>query len=259
VQVCYLGYCGSTGLGAMDYRISDPYLDPADADLSYYSEKTVRLRRSYWCYQPGEAPAPAVGPAISNGFVTFGSLNNFAKTSLAAIDLWARILVAVPNSGIIIHGPRGKHLDEITERLERGGVGKDRLRVVGKQRRMEYLQTYSQIDIALDPLPYSGGITTCDALWMGVPVVSLSGETAVGRGGRSILSNIGLGELVAFTAEQYVQIAIELAKDGDRMESLRRGMRGRMLASPLMDAEGFARDMEGAFRQMWRSWCETAI
>jgi predicted O-linked N-acetylglucosamine transferase (SPINDLY family) len=259
VQVCYLGYCGSTGLATMDYRLSDPHLDLSDADLSFYTEKTVRLPKTYWCYQLGtDIPASPL-PARKNGFVTFGCLNNFAKVSLEAMELWAGILMGVPDSRLILHAHPGKHLDEIAQRLDRAGVAKSRLIVVGQQSGSNYMETYRRIDIALDPFPYGGGITTCDALWMGVPVVTLSGQTAVGRGGRSILSNLGLRELIAFTPDEYVQIAVDLAKDENRMDSLRQSMRCRMQSSPLMDAQGFARDMETAYRQMWQTWCATGL
>jgi predicted O-linked N-acetylglucosamine transferase (SPINDLY family) len=257
VQVTYLGYCGSTGLDTMDYRLSDPYLDPLESDLNCYSEATVRLPRTYWCYQPaGETPDPAPLPALRNGFITFGCLNNFAKVSPAAIDLWARILVELADSRMILHSNAAEHLERPMRRFEELGVDRNRVRFIGGQPWAKYAETYSQIDIALDPFPYGGGITTCDALWMGVPVVSLSGQTAVGRGGRSILSNLGMPELVAFTTDQYAQIATDLARDLDRINGLRRSMRQRMLASPLMDAPGFARDVEAAYRQMWRTWCE---
>jgi predicted O-linked N-acetylglucosamine transferase (SPINDLY family) len=257
VQVTYLAYCGSSGMSTMDYRLSDPHLDPLDTDLSCYTEATLRLPRTYWCYLAGPSPTPCLTPAIGNGFVTFGCLNNFAKVSIAALDLWARILLAVPGSRMIIHASPGQYLIDVTERFARVGVEKSRVHFVGRQLWSEYAQTYSQIDIALDPFPYGGGITTCDALWMGVPVVTLSGNTAVGRGGRSILSNIGLPELIAFTPDQYVQIAIDLARDCDRMDGYRQGMRARMLGSPLLDGASFARDVEAAYRQMWRTWCET--
>jgi predicted O-linked N-acetylglucosamine transferase (SPINDLY family) len=165
--------------------------------------------------------------------------------------------MAVPNSHLIIHASSGEHRIGVAQRLERAGVAEDRLRFVGSQPLPEYMQTYSEIDIALDTFPYAGGITTLDALWMGVPVVTLSGETAVGRGGRSILSNLGLPELIARNHDQYAQIAIELAGDPNRMSTLRHGIRERMLASPLTDAPAFARDIEMAYRQMWRTWCET--
>jgi predicted O-linked N-acetylglucosamine transferase (SPINDLY family) len=251
VQVTYLAYCGSSGMSAIDYRISDPYLDPPGSDLSCYSEETVRLPRTYWCYQPGASPAPAPAPALKNGFITFGCLNNFAKVSPVALDLWATILVAVPKSRLIIHASPGAHLNDIARRMERAGVEASRVLFIGKQPWAAYMQTYAEIDIALDPFPYAGGITTCDALWMGVPAVTLSGETAVGRGGRSILSNLGLMELIAFSPDQYARIAIDLAQDRDRITDLRDRMQDRMLASPLMDAPRFARDMEAAYRQMW--------
>jgi predicted O-linked N-acetylglucosamine transferase (SPINDLY family) len=277
VQVTYLGYCGTTGLSTMDYRLSDPYLDPVDsltlaqgrpvdvaqgeapsADLSCCSEKTVRLPRTYWCYHPGgPAPDPSPPPAVQNGFVTFGCLNNFAKVSAPAIDLWARILAELPTSRMIIHSNAGKHPGHAVRRFEEGGVTRNRLQFIGAQPWPGYVAAYSQIDIALDPFPHGGGITTCDALWMGVPVVTLSGQTPVGRGGRSILSNLGLPELIAFTPEQYVQIATDLARDLDLLEHLRLGMRARMRASPLMDAAQFARDMESAYRRMWRTWCDS--
>jgi len=258
VQVTYLAYAGSSGLTAMDYRLSDPYLDPPDSDLSCYTEDTVRLPRSYWCYQPEPllTRPPAQAPASKNGFITFGCLNNFAKVSPAALDLWAKILLAVPHSRLLIHASAGTHRDDVRQRMERAGVVGDRLSFVGMQPWTQYMQTHSEIDIALDPFPYGGGITTCDAMWMGVPVVTLSGQTAVGRGGRSIISNLGLPDLIAFSQELYLQIAVALAQDQARLNDLHSGLRQRMLASPLMDAAAFARDMETAYREMWRAWCK---
>ncbi|MGA2441512.1 MAG: tetratricopeptide repeat protein, partial [Tepidisphaeraceae bacterium] len=189
VQVTYLGYCGSTGIDTMDYRLSDPYLDPSDSDLSIYNERTIRLPETYWCYGvTGPAPDPSPPPAEA-GYVTFGCLNNSAKVSMSALDLWAQILQAVPRSRLIVHFNPGPHLDAMRERFAGKGISPDRLEFPSRQAWPEYIQTYGRIDIALDPFPWGGGITTCDALWMGVPVVSLVGRTAVGRGGASILSN----------------------------------------------------------------------
>lgn len=256
VQVTYLGYCASTGLEAMDYRLSDPYLDPSDADLSLYSEKTIRLPETYWCYGcAGPTPEPSPPPSAAAGYITFGCLNNFAKTSWAALDLWAQVLQAAPKSRMMIHSYPGSHLDEVRERFSRKGVAPDRLEFVAKLPWPQYVALYSRIDIALDPLPWGGGITTCDALWMGVPVVSLVGQTAVGRGGKSILSNIGLGELAARRPRQYVQTAIALAESPARLAELRGNLRHRMLTSPLMNARKFARNVETAYREMWRQWC----
>jgi predicted O-linked N-acetylglucosamine transferase (SPINDLY family) len=257
VQVTYLGYCSSSGMNAMDYRKSDPYLDPSDSDLSVYSERTIRLAETYWCYGVTDpTPEPSPPPAAAMGYITFGCLNHFAKASPPALDLWAEILRILPTSRLIVHSQAGTHLDAVRERFAVHDVSPDRLEFLGRQPRPQYLQTYSRIDIALDPFPWGGGITTCDALWMGVPVVSLVGQTAVGRGGASILANIGLPELIARTPEQYIQIATDLARDLPRLVELRRTLRARTQGSPLMDAPRFARNVEAAYHQMWRTWCE---
>ena len=223
VQITYLGYCASSGMDAMDYRFSDPHLDPPDADLSLYSEQTVRLPETYWCYNPaGPTPEPFPPPRENVGHLTFGCLNNFAKVSPGALDLWAEILRAVPQSRIIIHSNPGSHLDVVHERFAANGVSPDRVEFVPKQSWTNYIQTQSRIDIALDTFPYGGGITTCDALWMGIPVVSLIGQTAVGRGGKSILSNVGLPELATRRPRQYVQTALTLAESPARLVELRR-------------------------------------
>jgi predicted O-linked N-acetylglucosamine transferase (SPINDLY family) len=257
VQVTYLGYCGSTGMDAMDYRLSDPYLDPSDSDLSFYSERTIRLPETYWCYGvTGPTPDPSPPPAAAAGYVTFGCLYNPVKVSPPALDLWVEILRQLPQSRLIIHSPPGTRLDAMRERFVGKGISPDRLQFPNWQPWPEYVRTYGRIDIALDPFPWGGGITTCDALWMGVPVVSLVGRTAVGRGGASILTNIGVPDLIARTPEQYVQIATDLAGDLPRLAELRRTLRARMQASPLMDAPRFARNVEAAYRQMWRNWCQ---
>jgi protein O-GlcNAc transferase len=257
VQVTYLGYCSTTGQETMDYRLSDPYLDPPETDLSVYTEQTLRLPRTYWCYQPGgAAPDPAPPPALSNGTITFGCLNNFAKVSPAAMDLWSKILLADKQTRLLIHANPGVYLDEVRRRFTDAGISSDRVEFIGRRPSwLDYINTYNRIDIALDPFPYSGWITTCDGLWMGVPVVTLSGQTAAGRGGRSILSNVGLTELIAQTPEEYVAIAVKLASDLPRLAELHRTLRQRMEASPLMDAPSFARNIEAAYRQMWRRWC----
>jgi predicted O-linked N-acetylglucosamine transferase (SPINDLY family) len=257
VQVTYLGYCGSTGMDAVDYRLSDPYLDPKESDLSFYSERTIRLPETYWCYEvAGPAPELSPPPAAAAGYVTFGCLNNSAKVSQSALDLWAEILGGVPRSRLIVHFQPGAHLDAVRQRFAGKGISPDRLEFPSRQLWPEYMRTYGRIDIALDPFPWGGGITTCDALWMGMPVVSLVGRTAVGRGGVSILSNVGLPELIAPTPQQYVHIATDLARDLPRLAELRRTLRPRMQASVLMDATRFARNVEAAYRQMWRNWCE---
>jgi len=255
VQVTYLAYAGSSGLRTMDYRLSDPFLDPPEVEASAYSEQTFRLAQSYWCYQPMKSPPLAPVPAMKAGHITFGCLNNFCKVSEPALQTWVRLLQAVPGAQLLLHAPEGTHRQRTADLLQGMGIDPRRLRFVGRVPLSEYLQLYGQIDIALDPFPYGGGTTTCDALWMGVPVVSLAGKMAVGRGGLSILSNIGLPELVADSEEKYVRLALELAGDLPRLDNLRANLRDRMQASPLMDAPRFTRDIETAYRTLWQCWC----
>ena len=256
VQLTWLGYVGSTGMDTIDYRFSDPYLDPEGTDLSVYSEQTVKLPETYWCYSPGgEAPEIGPAPAIAAGYVTFGSMNNFAKVSDPAAELWMQLLGAVPNSRLLIYAHTGSHRDAVQQRFVQAGILPERLEFIGRQPWTDYMNTYNRIDISLDPFPYNGGITTCDSLFMGVPVITLSGPTAFGRAGTSLLTNVGLTELIARTPEEYVQIAAKLAADLPRLTELRRILRQKMKDSPLMDAKRFARHVEAAYRDMWRKYC----
>jgi predicted O-linked N-acetylglucosamine transferase (SPINDLY family) len=257
VQVTYLAYCSTTGLEAIDYRLTDPHFDPVDGDDSCYSEKSCRLPTCYWCY-PAPAGAPAVGPlpAQANGYVTFGCLNEFSKVTTRCLSTWCELLREVPGSRLTLHAKEGAHRQRAIEHATRAGIDPGRIELVGRRNFDIYLAEYNRIDIALDPFPWTGGATSCDALYMGVPLVSLAGDTAVSRGGLSILSNLGLPELVARDAEQYVQIAVGLSRDTARLESLRLSLRDCMLGSPLMDGSRFARDVESAYRQMWRRRCE---
>jgi len=256
VQASWLGYPGSTGVEAIDYRVSDPQIDPTDADFPFYSERTIRLPDVYWCYGvPGPTPPPAVRPALGGGAIRFGCLNNFVKVSRAAQDLWAEILRQLPGSRLIVHSHPGSHLETVRGRFAERGISADRIEFVHHQPWEQYVQTHSGIDIALDPFPWSGGITTCNALWMGVPAVTLFGRTAVGRGSASILSSIGARELIARSPEEYVRIAVDLSRNPLRLGELSASLRARMQASPLMDAARFARSVEKAHRQMWQAWC----
>ncbi|HXE54825.1 MAG TPA: hypothetical protein VN541_17525, partial [Tepidisphaeraceae bacterium] len=257
VQATWLGYPGSTGLETMDYRISDPYLDPPETDESLYSEKTIRLPHCYWWYDP-PSDAPAVGslPAERNRFVTFGNLGNFTKVNPKILDLWAAVLRALPSSRLLMLAPTGAARDRMIGQLESKGIERARLEFTERIGRLAYLNLYNRIDIGLDSFPYNGHTTSLDSLWMGVPVVTLAGQTAVSRGGASILSNAGLTDLIANDADQYVQIARELAGDLARLAQLRCDLRTRMQRSPLTDAARSARHMEAAYRLMWRNWCD---
>jgi len=258
VQVTWLAYVGTTGLKAIDYRLSDPYLDPVGPAPAgdEYAEETYRLLRCYWCYEPTD-PTPDVGPlpALAAGHVTFGCFNNFCKVTTPTLQLWATLLQSVPRSRLLLHGNPGTYQQDVRRMFAQAGITADRLEFVGFQPVTEYLRQYHRVDIALDPFPYGGGTTTCDSLWMGVPVVTLAGRTAVGRSGVSLLSNLGLPELIAATPEQYVSIAAALAGDLSSLARLRATLRPRMQASVLMDGAGFAADMEAALRDMWGRWC----
>ncbi len=257
IQVTYLAYCSTSGLDAMDYRFSDPFIDPPGFDESVYSEKTMRLPRSYWCYQPlGETPGVSPAPFQKNGFVTFGSFNAFMKCSEPALDLWLEILQEAPDSRLLMLAPGGSCREKIRERAAKRGIAQERMEFVSRGSWKTYLENLQRIDVALDPFPYGGGVSSCDALWMGAPLVTLAGRTAVGRGGQSILSNLGLPEFVAKTPGEYVQIAVSLAADGDRLSSLRSTLRERVERSALRDVKGCIRDLEEGFREMWRRWCE---
>lgn len=255
VQVTYLAYAGGTGVRAIDYRLTDRYLDPDPAYDQFYLEHSYRLPVSYWCYQAPEADKVAPLPAACNGHITFGCLNNFAKVSPRALETWMTLLRDVPDSRLLLHAHHGSHRDRVLKHFDEHGLRGDQIEFVPLTSQDQYLTTYHRIDIALDPFPYTGGTTTCDALWMGVPVVTLAGRTAVGRSGVSILTNAGLPELIAGTPEQYVEIAASLASNSAELAQLRATLRQRMETSPVMDAGRFARDIESAYRTMWRTWC----
>ena len=256
VQVTFAGYPGTTGLSTIDYRITDPYLDPPGPDDRYYAEKSIRLPDSFWCYDPLESElAVNALPAAEKGYITFGCLNNFCKVNPEVLQLWAQVLGAVGRSRLMLLASEGMHRQPTLDLLAPEGVAAERVTFVAMQPRPQYLRHYHNIDIGLDTVPYNGHTTSLDALWMGVPVVTLSGATVVGRAGVSQLMNLGLPELIASSPVQYVKIATELARDLSRLSALRATLRTRMQESSLMDAPRFARNIEAAYREMWRRWC----
>jgi predicted O-linked N-acetylglucosamine transferase (SPINDLY family) len=253
VQVSFAGYPGSTGVEAIRHRISDAYLE---AGVAGTPAERVHLIDSFWCYDPcGMDLAVNELPARESRRVTFGSVNSFAKVNEAVLKLWARVLSAVVDSRLIVLSPEGRHRQRVLDILREGGVEGSRVEFFKNRPRREYLELYHRVDVMLDPFPYGGHTTSLDALWMGVPVVSLAGEQIVSRAGLSQLSNLGLRELVAFSEEEYVRIAAELAGDVSRLGELRATLRSRLEKSVLMDGERFARGIEGAYREMWREWC----
>ena len=259
VQATWCGYCNTTGLGAIDWRVTDGIADPAGAERRH-SERLVRLPHGFLCYAPDADASPVSPlPARDAGRVTFGSFNALPKLSEATLRLWAQILDAVPGSRLLLKAPQLRDRGArglLMERLASAGVAAERVELAPSvPTTRAHLALYGRVDLALDPFPYNGTATTCEALWMGVPVVTLAGRVHAGRVGASLLAAAGLPELVAATEADYVARAAALARDLDRLEALRLGMRDRLAASPLLDRTGFARDFEGALRAMWRDWC----
>lgn len=256
VQLTFAGYPGTTGLSTMGYRLTDPYLDPPGLDDRYYAEKSLRLPDTFWCYAPlGDEPAVSTLPAVANGYVTFGCLSNFCKVNEAVLKLWARVLVGVDQARLVILAPEGTHRQRTLDLLSEHGVVPQRVSLAAHRPRQEYLRLYHDIDLGLDTFPYNGHTTSLDALWMGVPVITLVGKTVVGRAGLSQLTNLGLPEFVASTPEQFLAMAVEHAAHITRLAKLRATLRQRMQNSPLTDAPRFARSVEAAYRAMWQRWC----
>ncbi len=257
VQVTWLGYPNTTGLSSMDYRITDGFADPPGMTEHLHSERLVRLPESFSCYQPpDDVPVVSELPALTRGYVNFGSFNNLAKINLRVMELWARILRSVPDSRLTL---KNLNLSEepvrqsICATFQRLGVEPSRLELLGPDASLrDHLGRYGGIDIGFDPFPYNGATTTCEALWMGVPVVTLAGTTHAGRVGVSQLSNLGLDEFIAGTPDEYVAIALRLAGAPEHLQSLRAELRARLAASPLTDARRFTAHLEQAFVQMAR-------
>jgi predicted O-linked N-acetylglucosamine transferase (SPINDLY family) len=260
VQCTYLAYCSTSGMEQVDYRISDPWLDPPGSDLGAYTEETVFLPETYWCYPPPFQDADVTpSPEDARGHVTFGCLNNFCKVSTEALEAFAQVVVRTPHSRLLLHTFAGSHRDRILSIFSRAGADAPQVEFIDFLSTENYFKTYQRIDIALDSFPFNGGTTTCDALWMGVPVVTLSGAIPVARAGVSLLSNAGLTSLIAHSVDEYIQIATALAADRPRLRALRAGLREQMLRSPLMNSERFTRNLELAYRKMWHTWCGTRL
>lgn len=260
LQVSWFGFPVSTGLKAIQYRLSDRVQDPPGMNDACYTERLVYLPRFYAAFRPHVA-TPDVGeaPCLRNGYVTFASLNSFAKVQPHTLACWASILSALPGSRLLI---QAEGLDEpamgqaVLDGFLRLGIGNERIALRGWGDIAQFVALGQEVDIALDTFPFNGGVTTCHALWMGLPVVSKSGQSAASRVGRSILSNLGLEDLVATDDTGYRDVAVALGKDIARLTALRASMRERMSMSGILDGSRFACDVEEQFRALWRTWCQ---
>ena len=246
---------------ANDYRLVDEVTDPAGASDGFASETLLRLPGGFLCYGgTKDAPEPAAPPCLKTGAITFGSFNNPAKVSASTFDVWAQLLTRVPGARLLLKGKQ--FADEATcasflARLGERGIAAERVQLVAwLPSSAAHLALYEQIDIALDPFPYNGTTTTCEALWMGVPVVTLRGDRHSARVGASLLSQAGLTDWIAGSVDDYLEIALALAANPEELYALRRSLRQRVAASSLCDGDSFARKMENAYRTIWKSWCE---
>lgn len=255
VQVTWLGYLNTSGLPEMDYRLTDRVADPASVAAALHTEKLAYLPDTQWCFKPPVQTPPVLSlPALVNGFVTFGSFNAFHKLSPTCLQLYADVLLAVPDSRLMIcdiaPGGPAQYLSGV---FEARGVAKDRLILLPRATIDVFYQKRGEVDIALDSHPYSGGTTTCESLWMGVPVVTLTGDSTPSRSSASLLTACGLERLVAANRIDYCRIALELASDLAALNALRLGLRERLQASAIMDIDRFVRGLESTYQDMWRA------
>ncbi|WVZ91664.1 hypothetical protein U9M48_037807 [Paspalum notatum var. saurae] len=260
IQVTWIGYPNTTGLPTIDYRITDSLTDPPISKQKHV-EELVRLPESFLCYTPSPEAGPVCPtPAIANGFITFGSFNNLAKITPKVLQVWARILCAVPNSRLVVKckpfcsdSIRQKFLSALEE-LGLESLRVDLLPLIHLNH--DHMQAYSLMDISLDTFPYAGTTTTCESLYMGVPCVTMAGAVHAHNVGVSLLSKVGLGRLVAKTEDEYVSLALNLASDVDALQELRLSLRELMIKSPVCDGERFTRSLEAAYRNMWHRYCD---
>lgn len=254
LQATWLGYPNTTGLSSIDYRFTCSVQNPID-EKTFHTEELFRLPRASFCFsRPFDWPTSKL-PAISNGYVTLGSLHRPEKISESARDLWAETLDACPNSRLIVFNTRftSESKNELIAGLARRGIGAERIEIRNLIEGESYLETYQEIDIALDVTPWAGGTTTLESLWMGVPVIAYLGHRRSARSTAAIIHHLGCKELIADSFAKYAQIVVELSDDLPRLESLRKSLR-RKVETTLVDSNGFTRDLEQAYREMWNRW-----
>ena len=256
VQISAIGWFNSTGLKTIDYFLCDKYTDPQGLNDDFFSEKILRLQHSHFCYMWHDAPSEITpAPCTKNGYITFVSFNNFAKVTDETLRAWAKIINAVPNSKLFLKGKAFRTeygINDAKERMKAAGLPLDR--VIMEADEIKYLHKYNLTDIALDTFPYPGGGTTCDALYMGIPVITLVGERHNARFGYSLLHNMGLDELCTFSEEEYIQKAIDLANDWDRVRNYHLTLRRQMRQSPIMNDTIYMAEVESAYEKIFNAW-----
>ncbi|MFZ2307996.1 MAG: tetratricopeptide repeat protein, partial [Rhodoferax sp.] len=260
IQVSWLGYFATTGVSAIDYVIADPWTLPLEEEANF-TEKIWRLPETRLCFSvPALDIEVAPLPALQNRYVTFASFQNLAKINDKVVSLWARILHAVPNSRLFLMAPQLKEDStriNIIERFAVYNILAGRLILKESVPRAQYLASYNLVDIALDPFPYTGGTTTAEALWMGVPTLTMSGKSFLSRQGVGLMMNAGLPDWIALSADDYLALAVTHATNLEPLSALRASLREQVLASPIFDAPRFAHNFEKALRGMWTKWCRS--
>ncbi|WP_374350802.1 tetratricopeptide repeat protein [Chitinimonas sp.] len=256
IQATFIGYPGSTWLKAIDYRITDQLADPPGSE-AYYSETLLRLTQSLWCYRPNpDAPEVNASPIEHNGYLTLGSMNNVNKIEDSSLTLWAKLLHALPDARLVMATiPEGRPRQVILDAFATKGIGAQRIRFFGKLSTPDFLKVFHEIDIALDPLTVNGATTTCEALWMGVPTLSLVGNRFLSRAGLSILDSAGLREFACDSDTAAIALVERYARNPAALADLRQTLRQRLAQSALMDEVGYTRKLEALYREIWRSWC----
>ena len=257
VQATWVGYLNTTGLSSMDYRITDSYACPPGQYEHLHTEELLRLPVVQGCYRPpAESPVVSPAPFLDAGYITFGSFNNLAKVTSEVIRCWSGILTAVPDSHLLMVA-RGLEQggERVLAEFNSHGIVSGRLVLMGAQPLSSYLALHNQVDIQLDTFPYTGGTVTCHSLWMGVPVVTMTGNAVTSRNGASIIGSLGLDEMVAHSMDEYITIAKGLAGDPERLQDLRGVMRERMQASPIMKPGQVTDALEKAYKRIWEKWC----
>ena len=259
VQVTYLGFPDTTGMGQIDYRLTDETADPPDAQR-FHTEKLVFLPGGFLCYKPpGFAPPVNSLPAIEKGCFTFGSFNNNCKIQPDMMRLWAEILKRRESSRLLLKFGGGDDpavRDHYLREFESFGISRERVDICGRKPTIEHFRMYGRVDMALDTYPYNGTTTTCEAMWMGVPTLSLAGKAHASRVGLSILSRVGLSDFAASTPAEYVEKAVAFSGELDNLAKIRASLRSMMFNSPLCDKKRFTKNLEAAYRAMWRQWCD---
>jgi protein O-GlcNAc transferase len=253
VQMTLFGYPNTTGIASVDYRITDAVSDPPGTTEHLCTEKLLRLESLAWCYRPPtNAPTVTPLPAAKSGVLTLGCLNNPAKISEACLNTWAQLLASIPNARLVLlAGQSAVGAQRLQSRFLDAGVERDRLELVFRLPPAEYFEAHQLIDMMLDPFPYNGGVTTCDALWMGVPVLTLAGASYVSRQGASIMTHVGLSEFVADSPENLIALAGMWAANKDWLADIRKGLRDQIAKSPVADPKQYIAALQNGYRQAW--------